>query len=66
MTTLEKTVTVAFASALTLGTLELAEMVEGKANSYNEAIEMQAQCYKDRDFKCVVAKDKFNEIKEVK
>lgn len=63
MTTLETTVTVAFASALTLGTLELAELVQGKANSYNEAVQMQAQCYKARDFKCSEAMEKFNELK---
>lgn len=63
MTTLETTVAITFASALTLGTLELAEMVESKANSYNEAIEMQAQCYKARDFKCAEARVKFNELK---
>ena len=62
MTTLESTITVAFASALTLGTLELAEMVESKANSYNEAIEMQAQCYKARDFKCIEARKKFEKL----
>ena len=63
MTTLESTIAIAVASALTLGTLELAEMVEHKAMSYNEAVQIQAQCYKARDFKCAEAKQKFNEVR---
>jgi hypothetical protein len=63
MTTFELTVSLAVASALTLGTLELAELVETRALQYNDAVHTQTECYKRRDFKCLEATTKFEVIK---
>jgi hypothetical protein len=63
MTTFELTVSLAVASALTLGTLELAELVETKTLQYNNAVHTQTECYKRRDFKCLEAHTKFEVIK---
>jgi hypothetical protein len=62
MTTLESTLTIALMSALGLGTMELYQIVEAKGLAYNEAVKIQTQCYKDKDFKCESAINKFKEI----
>jgi hypothetical protein len=59
MTTFELTVSLAVVSALTLGTLELAELVETKTLQYNEAHITQTECYKKGDLKCLEAHTKF-------
>ncbi len=59
MTTFELTVSAAVVSALTLGTLELAELVEIKTLQYNDTVHTQTECYKRRDFKCLEAHTKF-------
>jgi hypothetical protein len=62
MTTFELTISIGVASALTLGILELAELVETKALQYNNAVQEQTSCFKRRDFKCLEAHTKFNEV----
>ena len=64
MTTLESTLAITFASALSLGVLELYQIVEAKGLAYNEAVKIQTQCYKDKDFKCESAIKKFKEINQ--
>jgi hypothetical protein len=59
MTSFELTASLAVTSALTLGTLELAELVEAKTLQYNDAVHTQTECYKRRDFKCLEAHTKF-------
>ena len=64
MTSLEVTIALAFTSAVALTTLELSELVESKAVAYNDAVKSQTDCYKVKDFKCLVAYDKFKQIVE--
>jgi hypothetical protein len=63
MTTFELTISIGVASALTLGILELAELVETKTIQYNNAVQEQTSCFKRRDFKCLEAHTKFEVIK---
>jgi hypothetical protein len=63
MTAFELTVSIGVTSALTLGTLELAELVEAKTLQYNAAVKEQTECFKKRDFKCPEALTKFEVVK---
>ena len=62
MNPLQSTVSIAIVSGISLGTLELAEVVGGMATQYNDAVQTQAQCYKERDFKCIQAREKFEKV----
>jgi hypothetical protein len=62
MNTFELAVSIGVVSALALGTLQLAELVETKTLEYNDAVQVQAECFKRRDFKCLEADTKFKAV----